>query len=167
MIVPVLQLSQLAWPIVRASATNYCKLTPRFFILSIVSFHAFLHAQQRYSCNLISDVVARKLQCAFHFLFSRLLLLDTTAYFETWNGRFKVSNSDFLRFLWQRRWPMDKMFLNVMTVFWISNGHIAIFSNAALTSETVFSQYFYANILNIKWLIADFHQSFDPVIQNI
>lgn len=63
------------------------------------------------------------------------------------------------------RW--DKMFLNVMTVFWISNGHIAIFSNAALTSETVFSQYFYANILNIKWLIADFHQSFDSVIQNI
>lgn len=62
---------------------------------------------------------------------------------------------------------MDKMFLNVMTVFWISNGHIAIFSNAALTSETVFFQYFYANILNIKWLIADFHQSFDSVIQNI
>lgn len=58
---------------VRASAANYRKLTPRFFTLSIVSFHKrFFPTSVLDSCNLISDEEITARPSIFYC--SRLLL---------------------------------------------------------------------------------------------
>lgn len=90
MIVQVLRLSQLTWPIVRASATaNYCKLTPRFFACPSFLSMRFLYTHNNTAVQLNlgrcwEEITANNARLPFSIFAIVAPWYWIHAHFETW-----------------------------------------------------------------------------------